>query len=109
MDRGDIWHVDLDPITGREQAGSRYVLIISKREFNKLGAPLCVPITQGGNFAREKGFAVTLLGAGTRTSGVVLCNQLRVLDLLARNAKRVEQVPDHIVSEVLAKVAAIIE
>jgi mRNA-degrading endonuclease toxin of MazEF toxin-antitoxin module len=49
------------------------------------------------------------MGAGTSTSGVVLCNQLRVLDLLARNARRVEQVPDHIVREVLAKVAAIIE
>jgi mRNA interferase ChpB len=39
MDRGDIYHVNLNPIHGREQAGSRYVMIISVREFNSLGVP----------------------------------------------------------------------
>lgn len=109
MERGEIWHVDLNPIQGREQAGPRFVMIISPRIFNKLGTPLCAPITQGGNFARHAGFAVSLTGAGTKTQGVVLCNQLRTLDLVARGAKRVERLPDFIVEDVLAKIATLIE
>jgi len=40
MNRGDIYHVNLNPIHGREQTGSRYVLIITIREFNRLGVPI---------------------------------------------------------------------
>jgi len=109
MDRGDIYHVSLDPTQGREQAGRRYVLIVSPREFNRFGTPLVCPITQGGNFARDKGFAVSLSGLGTRTQGVVLCNQPRVLDLQARKARFVESVPEFIVDEVLAKLSTLIE
>ena len=109
MQRGDIYHVDLSPIKGREQAGPRYVLIVSPQPFNQLGTPLVCPITQGGNFARHAGFAVSLSGAGTQTQGVVLCNQPRVLDLQARNARFVESVPDFIIDEVLARLATLIE
>jgi len=68
-----------------------------------------VPITQGGNFARHAGFAVSLSGAGTRTAGVVLCNQPRVLDLHARQARFVERVPEFIVDEVRARLATLID
>ena len=84
MERGDIWHVDLKPTKGNEQQGSRFVLIVSPKEFNLLGTTLCVPIMQGEVFARYAGFAATLSGAGTKTGGVVLSNQVRVLDLAAR-------------------------
>ena len=109
MDRGDIYHVNLNPIQGREQAGARYVLVVSPRDFNQLGTPLVCPITQGGNFAREKGFAVSLSGAGTRTQGVVLCNQPRVLDLQKRGALLVERAPQVIVDEVIAKLLTLLE
>ena len=103
MQRGDIFHVDLNPVQGREQAGARYVLIVSLRDFNVLGTPLVRPTTQGGNFARHAGFAVSLSGAGTQTQGVVLCNQPRVLDLQAHKARFIERAPEFIVAEVLAK------
>ncbi|MDQ1474105.1 MAG: mRNA interferase ChpB [Bryobacterales bacterium] len=74
-----------------------------------MGTPLVCPITQGGNFARHTGFAVSLNGAGMQTHGVVLCNQPRVLDLQARNARFIEKAPDFIVDEVLAKLATLIE
>ena len=109
MNRGDIVHVNLDPIEGREQAGARYALVVSTKSFNVLGTPLICPITQGGNFARHAGFAVSLSGACTRTQGVVLCNQPRVLDLQARNARFIEKVPDFIMDEVLSKLSAILE
>jgi mRNA-degrading endonuclease toxin of MazEF toxin-antitoxin module len=109
MDRGDIYHVDLNPIKGREQAGPRYVLIVSPREFNRLGTPLVCPITQGGSFARDRGFAVSLSGAGTNAQGVVLCNQPRVLDLQSRGARFLEKVPAAIVDEVIARLQTLLE
>ncbi|MBP2548129.1 mRNA-degrading endonuclease toxin of MazEF toxin-antitoxin module [Neorhizobium galegae] len=105
MERGEIWHVDLEPIKGREQAGSRYVLIVTQKAFNKLGTPVVVPVTTGGEFARFRGFAVSLSGAGTRSAGVILCNQLRAIDLKVRGGRFVERVPDFIVDEVLARIS----
>jgi mRNA interferase ChpB len=109
MQRGDIYHVTLSPTTGREQAGDRYVMIISTYEFNKLGTPVVCPITQGGNFARDRGFAVSLMGVCRNTQGVVLCNQLRTLDLKARGARFSERIPQEVVDEVMSRVAPIFE
>jgi mRNA-degrading endonuclease toxin of MazEF toxin-antitoxin module len=109
VNRGDIYHVDLNPVQGREQAGSRFVMIVSPAAFNVLGTPLVCPITQGGSFARHAGFAVSLSGAGTRTAGVILCNQARVLDLQARKARFIERVPVFILEEVLARLGTLID
>ena len=110
MDRGDIWHVDLNPAQGHEQQGARFVLIVSPREFNiHFGTPLCAAITQGGNFARHAGFAATLTGAGTKTGGVVLCNPVRVLDLAARRSKFIERISEYIIDDVFAKIMTLLE
>jgi len=110
MDRGDIYLVSLDPTAGHEQQGKRPVLLISPGRFNRFtGVPVVLPITTGGGFARSAGFAVSLMGAGTRTTGVVRCDQPRALDLRARAGKRIEKAPEHIVDEVLGKVAPLFE
>jgi mRNA-degrading endonuclease toxin of MazEF toxin-antitoxin module len=109
VDRGDIWHVDLNPIKGREQANPRYVLVLTVRAFNMLGTPIVAPITTGGDFAREKGFAVSLMGAGTKATGVVLCHQLRALDLKARGGRFSERIPEAVMDEVLARVQPLFE
>ncbi len=110
MERGDIYLVSLDPAAGHEQQGHRPVLVVTPARFNKLtGVPVVLPITTGGNFARTAGFAVSLSAAGTKTTGVVRCDQPRVLDLRARRANRLEAVPASIVDEVLAKVATLFE
>jgi len=71
--------------------------------------PVVLPITSGGNFARTAGFAVPLMGAGTKTTGVVRCDQPRTLDLGARHGRKLESVPPMIIEEVLAKLATIFE
>ncbi len=110
MERGDVYLLSLDPTAGHEQQGKRPVLVITPGKFNRLtGMPVVVPITTGGGFARMAGFAVSLSGAGTRTSGVVRCDQPRVLDLRARKAKHLERVPEFIVDEVLSKVGPLFE
>jgi mRNA interferase ChpB len=110
MERGDIYLVSLDPTVGLKQQGKRPVLVISPGKFNRLTRmPIVLPITSGGNFARTAGFAVSLMGAGIRTTGVVRCDQPRALDLRARGAKRLETIPDHIIDEVLGKVGPLFE
>jgi mRNA interferase ChpB len=110
MERGDIYLVSLDPTSGHEQRGLRPVLIVSPSNFNRLThTPIVLPITSGGNFARTAGFAVSLMGAGTSTVGVVRCDQPRALDLMARHARKLESVPASIMDEVLAKLAPIFE
>ncbi len=110
MKRGEIWHVDLDPTSGREQRGARYVMIVSPDRFNSVtGTAIVVPITTGGGASRMAGFAVSLTGSSTRATGVVLCDQLRTLDLRARHARRAEAAPDFIVDEVIARIAALFE
>jgi mRNA-degrading endonuclease toxin of MazEF toxin-antitoxin module len=110
MERGDIYLVSLDPIQGHEQQGTRPVLVISPATFNRVTrVPIVLPITSGGNFARTAGFAVALTGAGTRTTGVVRCDQPRAMDLQARGARRLESVPVAIIDEVLARLAPIFE
>lgn len=110
MRRGEIWVVGLDPVEGHEQKGRRPVLVISPDAFNRVTkVPVVLPITSGGRFARTAGFAVSLNGAGTKTTGVVRCDQPRALDLGARNGKRLERVPDAVMDEVLAKLTTILE
>ena len=108
-DRGDILHLDLDPVLGREQQGQRYVLVLTTADFNRFGLALVAPITQGGQFARENGFTVPMMGAGTNTQGVVLCNQVRMLDFKQRGGKVIETVPEIIVDDVLARVRALLD
>lgn len=109
MERGDIYLVSLDPASGHEQRGRRPVLIVSPGAFNRLTkAPVVLPITTGGSFARTAGFTVPLDGSGTTTTGVVRCDQPRALDLGARNARRLENVPQSVLDDVLAKLATIL-
>lgn len=110
MKRGEVWLVALDPTQGHEQKGQHPVLIVSPEAFNRVtGVPIALPITSGGSFARVAGFAVSLAGAGTKTVGVIRCDQPRALDLKARGAKKLESVPALILDEVLARLAPIFE
>lgn len=107
MRRGDIYLVALDPTEGREQRGSRPVLVVSPDAFNEATRlPVICPITNGGDFARRIGFAVAI--AGIKTTGVVRCDQPRVLDLAARNARKIDTLPASMMDEVLARLATIL-
>jgi mRNA interferase ChpB len=108
--RGDIYLVSLDPSLGHEQQGTRPVLVVSPDAFNQLTrTPIVVPITTGGAFARIAGFTVSLTGAGTRTVGMIRCDQPRPVDLVARNARRLESVPSAVLDEALALLTALFE
>jgi mRNA interferase ChpB len=106
MKRGDIYMVSLDPTLGHEQRGHRPVLILSPTAFNKkTKLPVILPITSGGEFARRIGFAVPL--TGTCVTGVIRCDQPRVLDVAARGGRKVDAVSPELIEDVLARTATL--
>lgn len=108
--RGDLIRVSLNPVVGREQQGDfRPALVLSPREFNALGMVLVAPISHGANFARTAGFTVSLSGSGTATQGVILINQVRMMDLAGRSAQFIERAPGEVIADALARLQAIID
>ena len=110
FNKGDIIRVCLNPVAGKELTGDyRPALVLSPKAFNRLGMTLVAPITQGDNFARVAGFTVSLTGTGTETQGVILLNHVRMMDVKARGASKIETVPDEIIQESTAILSAIID
>jgi mRNA interferase ChpB len=109
FERGDVVLVPFDPTMGHEQRGTRPALVLTTREFNRLGDVLVAPITQGGDFSRHAGFAVTLSGTGCKTHGVALVNKIRMLDLAARKARKVERAPQTVIDDALGRLTALLE
>jgi len=110
MERGDIYLVSLDPSAGHEQQSKRPVFVVTPAKFNSITqVPVVLPITRGGDFARTRGFAVSLEGAGLKTTGIVRCDQPRALDLRAREGRRLERAPKPVIDEVLAKLSTLFE
>jgi mRNA interferase ChpB len=108
MKRGDIYLVTLDPIFGDEQQGQRPVVIVSPTAFNDAtDLPVVLPITSGREFVRRIGFTVPI--TGIKRTGVVRCDQPRVLDIAARGGRKVEALPAEILEEVLARVGTLFE
>jgi mRNA interferase ChpB len=109
FDRGDVVSVPLDPAMGHEQKGTRPALVLTTKEFNRLGDVLVAPITQGGEFSRYAGFAVSLMGTGCRTQGVALLNKIRMLDLKVRKARKIERVPQAVIDDALGRLTALLD
>ena len=106
MKRGDIYLVSLDPTAGHEQSGSRPVSVVSPSSFNEATKlPVVLPITNGGDFAKRLGFAVPI--SGISITGIVRCDQPRVIDLAARHARKIAIMPIPIMEEVMARLVTI--
>lgn len=104
--QGDIIKVSLDPQAGHEQAGWRPALVISNNEFiRRTKLAIVCPITNTDN-----AFPLHVkLDPRTTTTGVILCEHVRTLDLTARKNKFIESVPKDIIKQVTDIVAAEIE
>jgi mRNA interferase ChpB len=108
-DRGEIWHIDLDPTKGTEQRGARFVFVVSPKAFNQGGLALVCPITQGGAGSRFAGFAVTLMSSGTDTLGIVACNHARTVDFKARRGAFKERAPEAVTADVIARLQTLLD
>jgi mRNA interferase MazF len=71
---------DLDPTLGHEQRGRRRVLVVSYESFHRSGMATVCPIS--GREPRYPGEVAIPRGeAGQTKDAVVLCHQLRTVDL----------------------------
>jgi len=71
---------ELDPTIGHEQQGRRRVLVVSYESFHRSGMATVCPIS--GREPRYPGEVAIPRGeAGQTKDGVVLCHQLRTVDL----------------------------
>lgn len=106
FEQGDIVYLDFDPQSGHEQKGRRPALVVSNNLFNRVSSLTMVcPITHTD---RGHPFHVRL-DPRTRTDGVILCDQARMLDLASRHAAFEESAPQDILAEVIDILAGFIE
>ena len=105
--QGDLIWMDFDPQTGHEQAGRRPAIVVSNDTFNRFAktAAMVCPIT---NTDRNIPLHVKL-DDRTATTGVILCDQAKILDLQKRNAEWIEHAPDDIIFEVVDVITGFVE
>jgi len=104
-DRGDIVMIDFSPSLGHEQKGRRPALIVTTEQFNKFGLCYALPIT-----SKIKGFRIEVILQGTsKISGVILTNQLRVLDWKERQTEYIESINSDLMEEVNIRLRTILE
>ena len=103
-DRGDAIWLEFDPKAGREQAGRRPAVVLSARIYNrKSGLAVVCPIT-----SQAKGYPFESPIAATPLQGVVLADQVRSLDWRSRRASFITRIPDALLEDVTAKIAALL-
>ena len=106
FEQGDIVYLDLDPQAGHEQRGRRPALVVSNNLFNRVNSLTMVcPITHTD---RGSPFHIRLDGR-TKTVGVIMCDQARMLDLSSRRASFEEKAPADILAEAVDIISGIIE
>lgn len=104
--QGDIIKVNFNPQRGHEQAGYRPALVVSNNTFNKkTHLTMVCPITNTDN---EFPLHVPL-DERTKTTGVILCEHIRTLELESRPYHFVEKLPVDILERVCDIIAAEIE
>jgi mRNA interferase MazF len=96
--QGDIIKLDLSPTTGHEQSGYRPAVVVSNDfAIAKTNVVYVAPIT---NAIRYFPLHVAL-DSRTATTGEILCEQVKAVDLNARQFSHVEHLPDDILEKVL--------
>jgi mRNA interferase MazF len=96
--QGSIIKIDFNPIVGSEQGGYRPAVVVSNNfVISKTNIISICPITnQQGKTALN-----VLLDDKTKTQGAVLCAHSRSVDLSKRSYKRVEELSEDKLDEIL--------
>ena len=104
-ERGDIVWLNFTSQTGHEQRGRRPALVLSPKIYNeKTSLCICLPIA-----SRVKGYPFEVeLPEGLEVAGVVLSDQVKSLDFVAREAVAICKAPKDIVANVQKNVSALV-
>ncbi|MCD5414704.1 MAG: type II toxin-antitoxin system PemK/MazF family toxin [Clostridiales bacterium] len=103
---GDIVFLEFDPQAGHEQKSKRPALIVSNNTYNQFtNMSIVCPI-----MSNVKKFPLHVkLDERTKTMGVIMCEQVKALDVKARKAEFYEKLPNDILEEVLEIILSFIE
>lgn len=94
---GAIIKLQCTPNAGHEQGGWRPAIIVSNDYFNSTtNLKLVCPIT---HTERNYPYHIKVEGC-KKTDGYIMCEQIRAVDLKARNAEFVEDAPSKLIAEV---------
>lgn len=97
--QGDFIALTFDPQSGHEQKGRRPAFVVSKDLFNRrTGLAIVCPVT---NTDRGYPFHVPV-PAGGKLTGFIMVEQVKSVDYRSRKAKRIEQVNEALLEEVLS-------
>ena len=104
--QGDIVMLNFDPQSGHEQKGRRPALIVSNDQFHKrTNLAMVCPITN-----TRSGFPThLLLDDKTLTTGVIMCEQVKCLDIFARDVTYKESVPKETLDEAVDLICSFVE
>ncbi|MFC4559255.1 type II toxin-antitoxin system PemK/MazF family toxin [Virgibacillus kekensis] len=96
--QGDIIRLDFNPQKGYKQRSTSPAVVVSNNFFNKLSslALVCPIFNTSTDFPLNVSLAEDLI-----TTGSILCQHIKSLDLKARNVSFVEKLPDNQLQEVL--------
>lgn len=102
--RGEVWLANLSPTVGREQAGTRPVLVVSSDLFNQSAAELifAIPITSKKKNIRSH-LAILPPEGGLTMSSYAMCEAMRSIskDRLTKSLGSIEAKTMNSVEDVL--------
>jgi len=97
-------YLDFNPQSGHEQKSKRPALIMSNEVFNAhLGLAFACPITN-----TDRGYPFHIELNNLKTTGFVMCEQMKSLDYKARNISFVEQADTEVIQTTLAILESIL-
>ena len=104
-ERVDIVWLNFTPQTGHEQRGKRPALILSPKIYNeKTSLCICLPIT-----SKVKGYPFEVaLPKGLEVEGVILSDQVKNLDFVARDIAYICEVSHEVLVNVQKNVLALV-
>lgn len=104
--RGDVVWLNFQPQAGREQGGRRPAIALSNSNYNKVvGLAIFCPIT-----SKVKGYPFEVaLPEGLPISGVILVDQVKILDWKTRDAEFIGKLDTETMERILALLEKIIE
>jgi len=104
-DRGDIVWLNFTPQTGHEQRGKCPALVLSPKIYNeKTSLCICLPIT-----SKVKGYPFEVaLPKGFKIEGVILSDQVKNLDFVARDIAYICKAPSEVLVNVQKNVMALV-
>ena len=104
-EQGDIIKINLNPKQGHEQQGYRpYICLSNKMISDMANIAVFAPISN-----TKRNYPLNIKLRDTKTTGMVLLDQLVTIDYNARNFEFLESVPPDLIDELLTKVVLVFQ